>query len=76
MKTIQMTLDEDLIIEVDKEIKKLGVTRSAFTHEALRKILDYYYQLELENKHKEGYKKFPIENDEFDKWEEEQVWIK
>ena len=74
MKTIQMTLDEELIREVDKEIKKLGTSRSAFTREALRKTLDHYYDLELEEKHKKGYTKHPVKKGEFDNWEKEQVW--
>jgi metal-responsive CopG/Arc/MetJ family transcriptional regulator len=75
MKTIQMTLDEDLIKEVDKEVKKLGTTRSAFTREALKKILTYYHELELEKKQIEGYKKDPIKSGEFSDWETEQIWI-
>jgi metal-responsive CopG/Arc/MetJ family transcriptional regulator len=75
MKTIQMTLDEKLIDEVDKEVKKLGTTRSAFTRDALRKILAYYHELESEQKQIEGYKKNPVNPGEFDDWEDEQVWI-
>ena len=36
MRTIQMTLDEKLIEEVDKIVKELETTRSAFTRAALR----------------------------------------
>lgn len=75
MKTIQMTFDEELIDEVDKEVKKLGTTRSAFTREALRKILVYYHELELEKKQIEGYKSQPVKSGEFDNWEDEQVWV-
>ena len=35
MRTVQMTLDEELIEEVDKVVKKIGTTRSAFAREAL-----------------------------------------
>ena len=31
MRTIQMTLDDDLVEAVDKIVKKLKMTRSAFT---------------------------------------------
>lgn len=75
MRTIQMTLDENLIDEVDKEVKKLGTTRSAFTREALKKTLDYYHELELEKKQINGYKNNPVKPEEFDNWEKEQVWI-
>lgn len=75
MRTIQMTFDEELINEVDKEVKKLGTTRSAFTREALRKFLVYYRELELEKKQIEGYKNNPVKSGEFDDWEDEQVWV-
>ena len=39
MKTVQMTLGENLIKAVDSAAKKLGTTRSAFTREALRSAL-------------------------------------
>ena len=39
MRTVQMTLDDDLVDAVDKIVKKLKTTRSAFTRQALRKAL-------------------------------------
>jgi len=39
MKTVQMTLDENLIKSVDKIVKAIGTTRSAFTRDALRQAL-------------------------------------
>ena len=75
MKTIQMTLDEKLVKEVDKKVTKLKTTRSAFAREALRKNLKYYQELELEKKHINGYKNYPIKYNEFSDWENEQVWI-
>jgi metal-responsive CopG/Arc/MetJ family transcriptional regulator len=40
MKTIQMTFNEDLLAEVDRIVKKLGTTRSAFTRRALQATVD------------------------------------
>jgi metal-responsive CopG/Arc/MetJ family transcriptional regulator len=74
MKTIQMTLDEDLVSNVDKVVKALHTSRSAFTREALKSALDRYNILKLEAKQRAGYKKKPVTNDEFAIWEEEQVW--
>jgi metal-responsive CopG/Arc/MetJ family transcriptional regulator len=39
MKTVQMTLDEQLVKAVDRAARKLGTTRSGFTREALRSAL-------------------------------------
>jgi len=35
MKTVQMTLDDELVEAVDALVKKLHTTRSAFTRKAL-----------------------------------------
>jgi metal-responsive CopG/Arc/MetJ family transcriptional regulator len=36
MRTIQMTLDDELVESVDKLVKELNTSRSAFTRDALR----------------------------------------
>jgi len=74
MKTIQMTLDEDLVSNVDKVVRSLHTTRSAFAREALRSAVERYNTQKLEVKQQAGYKKKPVANDEFSIWEEEQVW--
>jgi metal-responsive CopG/Arc/MetJ family transcriptional regulator len=74
MKTVQMTLDEDLVAAVDKAAKRLGTTRSALTREALRAALARMRTRELERKHRDGYARKPVKKGEFDVWESEQVW--
>jgi len=74
IKTVQMTLDENLIASVDKVAKRLGTTRSAFTRQALKLALKEVRMNELEQKHREGYKRKPVKRGEFD-WEAEQVWV-
>lgn len=75
MKTIQMTLEENLIKQVDKTVKKLGTTRSAFTRLALKHELENLRIKQLELKQIEGYKNKPVKKNEFDIWEKEQAWI-
>ncbi|MGA1875554.1 MAG: CopG family transcriptional regulator [bacterium] len=75
MKTVQMTLDEDLVAEVDKAAKQLGITRSALTREALRSALARLREKEMERQHRQGYLNKPAKPDEFSDWEDEQVWI-
>jgi hypothetical protein len=75
MKTVQMTLDETLVTEVDRVIRKLGTTRSAFTRDALKYALKRAKEKEMECKHFEGYKRKPVQRGEFSDWENEQVWI-
>lgn len=74
MKTVQMTLNEDLVAEVDKVAKQLGTTRSALTRDALRAALDRIREKEMERKHREGYMAKPVECGEFSDWEDEQTW--
>ena len=74
MKTVQMTLDEALIAEVDRIATQLGSTRSAFTREALRQAIKQIELEEKERKHREGYARQPVVSEEFSDWEDEQVW--
>ena len=75
MKTVQMTLDEDLVIAVDKAAKDLGTTRSAFARVALRAALERVRIEAMERKHRQGYQQKPVRPGEFSDWEEEQVWV-
>lgn len=75
MKTIHINLDEELLKKVDKAIHQLDLktNRSAFIRESIQDYLERLRVEELENKHRDGYLKFPVQSDEFDNWDE-QVW--
>ncbi len=75
MKTVQMTLDERLVAEVDKTVKRLGTTRSAFTRQALWLALEKARIQELEQRHRKGYRRKPVKRREFRDWEADQVWV-
>ena len=74
MRTIQMTLDEDLVEKVDIIASELNTTRSAFTRDALREAVRQYNIRRLELKHRQGYIKHPVNQKEFSVWENEQDW--
>ena len=74
MKTVQMTLDEGLVRTVDRVAKKLNVSRSAFTRDALRESLARYTVAQQEKRHRAGYERNPVTADEFAIWESEQDW--
>jgi len=74
MKTIQMTIDEPLLDEVDQVIQDLKTTRSAFIRSALQLALRQYAVSKLEQQHAEGYARQPVTPGEFDIWESEQAW--
>lgn len=75
MKTVQMTLDTDLVAEVDEVVKRLVTTRSAFMRDALRVALAAIREREKEAQHQRGYKQKPVRPGEFSDWEDEQVWV-
>jgi metal-responsive CopG/Arc/MetJ family transcriptional regulator len=74
MRTIQMTLDDDLVKAVDRVSKQLHTSRSAFTRKALREALERHNLEQLERKHRMGYERQPVTADEFTVWENEQEW--
>ena len=74
MRTIQMTLDDNLVQSVDKVVKELKTTRSAFTRNALRDAINHFSISRLEEKHRRGYELHPVNKEEFSVWEEEQDW--
>jgi metal-responsive CopG/Arc/MetJ family transcriptional regulator len=69
-----MTLDDDLVESVDKIVKELKTTRSAFARDALREAINRFNIRQLEAKHRKGYEQYPTTDDEFSVWEEEQDW--
>lgn len=74
MRTIQMTLDDDLVKAVDRVSKQLHTNRSAFTRKALREALARHSLEQQERIHRQGYERQPVATDEFSVWEKEQAW--
>jgi metal-responsive CopG/Arc/MetJ family transcriptional regulator len=74
MKTVQMTFEEGLLRSVDDAVRKLHTTRSAFTRTALREALKLMKTREMEEKHRQGYRRYPAVKNEFAVWEKEQAW--
>jgi metal-responsive CopG/Arc/MetJ family transcriptional regulator len=74
MKTVQMTIDEDLLAEVDRLTQILNTTRSAFVRDALQVALRRHAIAQLEQRHARGYADHPVMPEEFDLWETVQPW--
>ncbi len=70
----KITLDDDLVLTVDRVARKKRMTRSAFTRDAPRMALKHLKITELEEKHRSGYAVKPVSKGEFDVWEKEQNW--
>lgn len=70
-----MTLDDDLVQEVDRVVRRLGTSRSKFARSALRHAIQKADAEEMERRQREGYQRHPVQPGEFSDWEDEQVWI-
>ncbi len=75
MRTVQITLDEELAKAVDLAAHRLSQSRSAFARDALRAALEKLELQALEQQHREGYLRHPVNPGEFSDFEDEQVWI-
>lgn len=74
MKTVQMTLEPELVAQVDRAARRLKTSRSGFTRQALREALKRLAVAEREARHRRGYASQPVNAGEFDLWKDEQVW--
>jgi metal-responsive CopG/Arc/MetJ family transcriptional regulator len=73
-RVVQMTLDAELVVAVDRAVRRLRTTRSAFTREALRAALASLRTRQKEEEHREGYRRKPKRRGEFASWHAEQSW--
>ena len=73
MKTVQMTIDVDLLEDVDTAVQELGTSRSAFVRAALKMAIQRHAIMKQEARHAAGYAAHPVQPGEFDGWEEDGV---
>ena len=74
MKTVQITMDDELVERVDERAKRLGSTRSGFARQALRAALARYEETEEEERQKAGYRRIPPTPQEFTIADEDHAW--
>lgn len=74
MKTIQMTIDERLLADVDRVVDEMGTNRSLFIRQALQSALRQYAIEKLEERHAAGYVEHSADQTEVAEWADEQVW--
>jgi hypothetical protein len=76
MKTIQITINPELLRRIgdDEESKMKG--RSAFLRKAVRYYLEQKKLRSITEQYRSGYTREPSKNDDLNSWEEEQVWPK
>lgn len=69
-----MTIDDELLAEVDQATETLQTNRSAFIRSALQLALRHHRIDQLEHQHAAGYAHAPVAPGEFDLWGAEQQW--
>ncbi len=74
MKTVQITMDDELVERVDERAKRLGATRSEFVRQALQAALARYEESEQEERLKGGYRRIPPTPQEFAIPDEDHAW--
>jgi metal-responsive CopG/Arc/MetJ family transcriptional regulator len=75
LKRIQVNLEDHLLASIDRAVKCLRTSRSAFIREVLSEALEKLAVEDLEERHRRGYGTYPVKPDEFSIWEEEQQWV-
>ena len=73
MATIQIVLDEELLLAADRAAERVRMNRSALFREALRDYLRTLRTRELERRDKEGYEHHPDGTD-LARWESVAAW--
>ncbi len=72
MKPVQIVMEESLLRAVDRAARKAKKNRSAYFREAIREHMKRQRILDLEERHRSGYERFPP--DEFDVWDKVVAW--
>lgn len=73
-RTIQMTIDAELLAEVDDATHELDMSRSALIRAALTDYLQRVKQRRLMLQDREAYERVPATEDDSDFWESVQDW--
>jgi len=66
MKTIELSIDDELLSRVNHTIAQQKTTLAAFIRESIVHYLNRLKIRELEKQHREGYSKHPVQKGEFD----------
>jgi metal-responsive CopG/Arc/MetJ family transcriptional regulator len=74
MKTIQITIDPELLHLIDNDEESMEKGRSAFLRQAVRYYLEQKRLKSISEKYRSGYSKVLEKDDDLTIWEDEQVW--
>ena len=75
METIQLTIDESLLAEVQQATNALQMTPSDFIKVALERALQQREIIAKERRDAQGYSDHPQKLEEIEEWQDEQDWV-
>jgi len=76
MKTIQITIDPELLHKIDNDEESMKKGRSAFLQQAVQYYLEQKKLRSISEQYRSGYTRESEINDDLTSWEDEQVWPK
>jgi len=74
METIQLSIEESLLAEVQQATSALQMTRSDFIKVALERAVQQREIIALERRDAQGYLEHPQQPGEIEEWQDEQAW--
>ena len=74
METIELTIDESLLAEVNQATSALQMTASDFMKVALERALQQREIIAKERQHAQAYLAQPQEKEDIAEWQDEQEW--
>jgi len=74
METIQLSIDESLLAEVQQATSALQMTPSDFIKVALERAVQQHETIAKERQLAEAYSKHPQRLEEIEEWQDEQYW--
>ncbi len=74
MQTIEVTIEDAMLAQIDRLIRELALTRSAFIQQSLKAALQQQEELAQERRHAAGYARYPVEPGEFDGIDAIRAW--
>ena len=74
MKTIQITIDPELLHKIDNDEESIKKGRSAFLRQAVRYYLEQKRLKSISEKYRSGYTQGLVTDYDLTLWEDEQVW--
>jgi metal-responsive CopG/Arc/MetJ family transcriptional regulator len=76
MKNIQITIDPDLLTQIDNDEESKLNGRSAFLRKAVRFYLEQKRMKSIAERYRSGYSQGLVLDKDLSVWEDEQVWPK